>query len=746
MAANISVKARDQRIQWVPLQSADDERVPSAEELKASVDLNQKNLALSHALERPAGVRNRPDFTASAKSVTIPAGLQIHAPGHPAIRELSSAVTVTLPNLADTNSTVSRYDRLYLAVMGVEFDATHDSDLNINYQWTQNNTTQLLSRENTRRVRSVWCVVWASAQITANDLWSALPTNKTIAVNKLATGSAIGNYRIYTLDSELVDGAVHTVQADSIELIELVRVWRAQNFNQSGYIWGRNGETTLTAKFHVQPSYRYVGPGWDNITERAQQTLRRVLAGETLPESPGRDLAVYNLINGQNNANADNPGIATASPNGSTAIANDQRVSITNQAITQKTYCLAVATVNAGGFAQASVPFQVNSPAGSIFSQAESDHKVYTANGTDVTQSGRLTGLGGNGALVWTANNAQVVAPGDTVYIVPGIFYPAGSGFPNSGAIDAVYLDNGTVQQINAANVREAWNDIDAYEAPANSEDYLVVVGRERGAVHYVYQKFTVTSDSSGVVRIPANTFGTIAFISGANAPTGRIDKPVITGLNASTSYNLLCYRPFRSSEKWQFRWDVARYAGSGERTFLDGSMVASEPIFIGHTQGGGNAEYLAEGGLQYEVLSFRLPANTNGSAVPAYRANYKMQFKGDPDLGHTSIRLLHPHGGTGLTMPAPGLKILAPAASGAQSKGIAAKLTDGAGRSLGVRKLPIVCDQVYQLVSAFLVEKGGDYRLCVVTQNGGDPTKPSAIAFDTDAPHYGAIDTFRVF
>ncbi len=741
--AEANIVARDQQVRWIEPQTATDQRVPSAEELRASSNLHQSNLAASHRLERPAGLRNRPNFTGTAKTVTIPANTLVHAPGHPAVRELTSANTITLPNLADTVSTVSRYDRIYLAVMGVEFNATHDSNINQTFQWTQGQSTQTFTKENTRRVRSVWMFVHATTTITATDLANALPTNKQFTVSKAVTGSALGSYRIYPLDSALASGAVHTVMTDSIELVDLCRVWRSQNFNQTGYVWGRNGETNITTEFHVQPSYRYVGPGWENLTERCQETLQRILSGASLPESPGRDYAVYNLINGQYGANLDNPGIATASPNGSTAIANDQRVSITNQAITQKTYCAAVVTVNSGGFAQGSVPFQVNSPTGSIFSQDESDHKVYTANGTDVTASGRLTGLGGNGALIWTANNAQVVAPGDTIYIVPGIFYPAGSGFPNSGTIDAVYVNGAT---INAANVRDGADDLAAYAAPAAGDSYFVIVGRDRGAVHYVYERFSVTSDGSGVVRIPANTNGVIAFISGTNAPTGRIDRPVITGLNASTAYQILCYRPFKASETWQFRWNVPRYAGSGERTFIDGSTIASEPIFLGHTQGGGNSEFLAEGGLQYEPIAFRLPANTNGSAVPAYRANYKMQFQGEPDLGYTSIRMLDLHGATGLTAPLPGIRITAPAAILSQSKGIAARLLDSGGRTLGIRKLPIVCNQIYQLVSAFLVEKAGEYRLVVCANNGGDTTKPVPQGYDTDATYYGAIDTFRLY
>jgi hypothetical protein len=526
--AEANIKARDIEVLWVPPASATDERVPSAEELAANSHLAHRNLREAHRLERPAGVRNRPEFTAGGgKTIVIPADLQVHAPGHPSIGTIPTA-TLTLPNLADTTSVVSRYDYVYLAVMSLEYGLTHDSDIAQTFQWTQGASTQTFTQENTRRLRSVYMFVWSPAAITNTDLIAALPTNRQLLISKVASGMVLGNYRLYPLDSTIADGSTHLVREDTIELIDLCRVWRSQNFNQTGYVWGRNGESAFTSDFHLQPSYRYVGPGWDDLDSRAKQTLRRILLGQSLPNSPGRDLATYNLINGQVGTNADSPGIATPSPNGSTAIANGQRVSFSNQAITQTEYCLAVVTVNAGGFAQGSVPFQGNSPNGAVFAQDKTKHKVFNNNGADITDSGVLTGLGGNGALVWTANTAQVVAPGDQIYIQPAIDYPAGSGFPNSGPIDAVFVFDGTLRQINAANIRDGINDLTTYTAPGGGQDLWVIMGRERGAVHYVYERFSVNSDATGVVRIPTNTNGAIAFMSGSNAPTGRIDKPVV--------------------------------------------------------------------------------------------------------------------------------------------------------------------------------------------------------------------------
>jgi hypothetical protein len=758
MTLRANTKANDLEILWVDPGTPDpnltvnvtseaDKRVPSAAELRAANHLHQQNLARAQRLERPSGLRNRPQFGVAGKGVVIPAGVLPYSPGHPALGALPQT-TVTLPALADTTSNLSRYDSLYLMAFGVVVTAAIDADINLSFEWqSQSKTLQTLTKENTRRVRTVWAVVCTQSPTSSSAIYAALPTvltGKGVTISSKATaGVNIGGFQFYWLDPELKEGKTYTILEDTIDLIDLCRVWRVQNFNQSGYLWGRGGEKSFEAGSHIQATYRYVGDGWEDWSSRARDTLYRLFAGRAVANSPTLDRSVQNLINGQNNANQDAPGLATASPNGSTALANGQRVSFTNQAITQKTYCLPVATINAGGFSQASVPFQTNSPNGSFFSQNKADHRVWSANGVDITLDGSLTGLGGTGALTWTASSTAVT-PGDVVYIAPAIFYPAGSGFPVTGEIEQVYLNG---QAINAANVRQAAiNDLDAYTAPAVGESYFAVLGKERAALHYLYRRVTIASSSSGVVAIPSDAAGLIAFISGPNAPTGRQDKPVIAGLSPSTNYNVLLYHPPKPTDTWQFQFQVARYAGSGESDWLSGAAIATHPIVVAHSHGGGNSVFASEGEIQYEPIAFRLPANTSNKAVKSYQCNYKIEFVGEPAGDDESFREIPLRSSRGLASPHVGTVLTVANNNEAQTKGIAAKLLNSSGQSLGVLKLPIQCSQIYQLVITFLAVKEGERRLVIVTCNSGNPAKPAGCAFDSNSPNFAAIDTFHLY
>lgn len=740
----VDIKSTDLEVLWVEPQNDADARVPTAQELAASSHLHQQNLERASRLERPAGLLNRPTFTSSAKSVVLPAGLAAYAPGHPSLGAIASNTTVNIPALSDTVSTISRYDYIYLAVMGVVFTADLDPDIALDFQWkNQANALQILSKENTRRIRTVWAVVHSVGTATASAVYSAIPSVsgvKTLTAAKSAAGGSVGAYRIYALDPQFTDGAQYEVIEDTLELVDLLRVWRVQNFNQSGYVWGRTGEANFEADYHLQPTYRYVGEGWDDWGARLAESARRIVLGRSLRNSPTYDRAVQNFLNGQVGTNLDAPGLATASPNGSTAVANDQRITFTNEPFLQKYYAVQVTTADAGGLAQASVPFQVSSPLGAAFSPVASDHKVYAvATGQEVTNFGILTGLGGTGALVWTANNTNVIAVGDLVRVQAAIQYPAGSGFAVEGEIEKVFKDN---TQLNTSNVREGSNDISAYTVPASSESFIAVLGKERAALHYIYKKVSASTDSNGVLFPPGAESGAIAFINGVS---GRVDAPVKTGLNPSTSYDMLVYYAPKSSESWQFQFKTPRYKGSGERSWVDGSKIASPPIAFAHTQGGGNSVFLADGEFQYEAIAFRLPANSSNSAIKHHLLTYRVQFKAENEAGVTSFRECPVLGSASYVAPKAGQTITVVNGVDSQSKGIAARLTTN-GITLGVRKLPILCNQYYQLAVFLLLEKTGDRRVLVATLNGGDTANPSAIALDTDGSHYAGMDTFTLW
>ena len=753
-----NIKPNDLEIYWVE-PGADggdpeaDERVPTAQELRASSRLHQQNLKKSIAVGRPPGVRNRPIFAAASnKGIVLPAGLLPHAPGHPSLGAIASNTTILLPPLSDTVTQISRYDYVYLLCFGGLVTADIDPDINLAFEWANNSgAIQTLTQENTRRIRSFWAVIVSQGEVSATTVHNALPARngqKYITGNLATAGAALsGTLQIYALDPNLIDTKEYFVLPDSIDLIDLCRVWRVQNFTQTGYTWNRTGEGDFEVDYHLQPTYRYVGEGWDDWGARSRDTLNRLMRGLPLRRSPTYDRVVTNLINGQIATNLSYPGIPTASPNGSTAIANGQRISFTNQAFVQKTYGLPVPTIDSGGAAQASVPFQVSSPAGSVFSQNAADHRVFAADGRDVTSDGTLTGLGGNGALTWTSNSATSVAPGDVVYIQPGIAYPAGSGFAYTGEIERVFYDvgGGSQLQINPANVREAAvGDLDAYAAPASSDQFFVVVGKERAALHYILKKMALTTNSDGVLTAPAGA-GCIAFINGV---AGRIDAPVYAGLTPLTNYDVLCYYPPAPTDKWQFVLKSSRYKGTNEVALLEGSTVAIDPIVRAHAQGGGNSTFLSDGEYQYELIANHLPTNSLPGAKKPHSADYRIQFVGEDDgVGATSYREwgLNLQPAAGLVLPRTGMQLSTVAAI-AQARGMGVRLQNLQATVLGCTKQPIRCAQVYQLVCAFLVEKAGSRRLIVVTTNGGNLSQPSSVRFNTDAPDYSAIDSFNLY
>jgi hypothetical protein len=743
---NVNIKPTDTEVLWVQPE-ATGQRVPTAQELAASSHLHAQSLSRAQKIERPAGLRSRPDFTAASLGVTIGTGLYPFAPGHPALAPTTQPITFNLPALSNIALSISRYDYVSLMVGSVVINENIDPDIRLTFSWqSQSNLIQELTKENTRRLRTVWWLVSREgAQATETSVINALPTvnnAKKVTVIKSTSGVVLSGHQFYFLDPNLVENKEYEFYPDSIVAIDLLRVWRSQNYTQNGYVWGRNGEAGFEGDYHLQPTYNYVGEGWQDWAYRARNTLRRVCLGLPITNSPKYDRLVCNLINGQVATNLVSPGLATASPNGSTALANGQRVVFSNQAVVQKSFCSIVATIAVDGVAQATVPFQVNSPIGSRFSEKITDHKVYRADGLDVTQDGVLTGLGGTGALTWKARNTTIVAPGDTVYVVPGIYYPSGSGFPASGAMEKVFLDN---VQLNVGNIREASiDDLTAYAAPANSENFIVVVGKERAACHYVFRKFTVTSDAQGIARIPANTNGVFAFLSGANAPAGRIEKPIATGLTPSTNYSALCYYPPKVTEQWQFQIKTTRYAGSGELAKLNGT-IATKPITIAHSHGAGNGVFQADGDVQYEAIALRLPSNTLSSAVKAYQLYYKIQFLNEPHQGDLSYREDVPlYAGNGFIAPRAGIAIAATAATNPQAKGLAVKLTSE-GRAIGIQKQPILCAQFYQLAIGFIVlAADGSRRLAIATINGGDPSQPSPCALDSDL--FAGIDTFPIY
>ena len=742
----VNVKPNDLEILWLPPQSDTDERVPTADEMATGTRLGTQHVQTTRAALKPAGVLNRPTFTSTNKNVVIPAGLEFFSPAHPTLSAIPINHTLTLPALADTVVSVSRYDRIYLCGFSAIVTDEIDPHIRLTFTWrNQSDILQEVTKENTRRVRDFYAFVWAAGETTPSTVLSELDVEgvKQLTVSKAAAGQALTTLRIYPFDANLADTETYVLIEDSLELIELLRVWRVQNTNQEGYFWGRSGEDDFEPDFHLQPSYRYVGEGWQDIQNRATESFWRLMRGESLSDTPTLDRSVQNLVNGQVGINLEAPGVATASPNGSTALANEQRVRFTNEAISQTLFCLPVVTTNSSGNAVATVNFAGNSPAGSAF--ASSGHKIYDEAGNDISSEGTFTGQGGTGALTWTASGGASISPSDTAYLVPAIDYPAGSGFPVAGDIEAVYFN---AIALAAGNVRELSVNAPAnYENPDNAEDFIVVLDKGRAALAHILKKVTVTASASGVVTIPSTARGLIAFIDGPSAPPGLQNVPVVDGLTNGGTYNLLVYHAPPGSEQWQFQFKSPRYAGTQESIWLNGARVATQPLAIAHSQIGGNSLSFSDAAIQHEVIGFRLPLNSAAAAVKGFIFNSTIQVEGEPALADIAFKEIDlPPGGYGHTQLKPGQILAVQNAIEAQSQGMAVSLQADDGLFLGTAKPRLDAATGYQLVIACAVEKNGDYRLLVITLNAGFVGLFNYLSYSSDADDYSGIDTFNLY
>lgn len=733
MAINVYRHIRDLAILWRGQQSDTDTRVPTAEELAATEEVLRGHVAASRQV-KPLGLTRRPTLTGAATSITI-AGAALWSHQHPTLTTLPT-LAIALPPLG--TGAINRYDYVYLVAMAVQVGAAQDANVNLSFQWRSGTVLQTVVRENTARLRSAYGLWVSQGEMTPQAIATAIGSS--ITVNASAP-TVYGTSRLYWVDDALTSGLTYSLSGTP-EVISLCRVWRLQNTTVNGYAWGAE---SLDSDIHVQPNYQYVGDGWDNWQARTQETIYRIMGGRGVQNSPAFNRHVVNLVNGQVGANALAPGVAGVSPNSSALLANEQRITFTNQAITQTVNAVLVTTTNDGtGKAVATLAIASNSPSGTVF--AASGHSIINTSGTDITAQGAFTGTG-TGALTWTASVTGVPTVGSQVYLVPDINYPAGSGLPVCGAIERVYLGSAV---LNAANVRET--DITAYTNPASAESYIVVMNRANAAIQWIYRKFTVTSSGSGVVTLPTAARGLIAWISGTNAPTSRQDRAVITGLANNSEYNLLCYHAPPATEQWQFQLRAPAYAGTKDITHLNGSQVITAPLTFAHSLGGGTtfnppSRPLPDGLVNNSCVAWQLPKTDELASIRDFALDAEMAFESAGIFNRLAPFLAIPMVSPDAGRPSlqPGLALSATALASIYTQSLSASLS-GNDMALGLSKVFILNNKRYQLVVACGIEKAGDRRVLVLTCNEGTPSANNSFAVSSDTPSFIGIDTFRYY
>ncbi|MBD1864179.1 MULTISPECIES: hypothetical protein [Trichocoleus] len=729
-------KDHDLGIVFVPPASPTDPRVPTAEELTLGQQITSSVISRSRIQQ---GWQQLPQLSFSQNRRLAIANGKALLPVYPGILLLNT--TITVPVLSSSASTIKQSDWVYLAGFEAEVGAAQDPVLGeYAFQYRDRGTNQIatITKENTRRLRAFWAIVLSPNPLSTTDFLNLLTLegdNRRLAIADTSDlGFNIGSARFYARDPNLTLNAGYTIFSNSINLVEVCQVRRLQNYTERGYIWGYGGEGALSAEYHLIST----APRIDNrdLENAIRQRCREIFAGNSGSGS-GYALTVQNLIASSVGGNPGYPGESAGSPNGSVCLADDQRVSFTNQAIIQKYSCQVVtATNNGSGSPLVTVSLNTSSPTGKFFSGNRLDHRIYSANGVDQSERGAWSNLGGTGSLIWVGDANTTITPGSTVYVVPGMYYPAGSGF--SIPFDAVLQVWRNATQISSANIRAADSaDLDAYADPANNEDFFVVVGKERAALHYILKRVTITTDANGVTVIPATERGCFAFIQGV---ASRIDTPVKTGLAANTTYKALVYYPPRADETWQLLMAYAEYAGIGtlEPQFLSGATVVSKPLFFIHTQGGGSAVHQGESDTQLAPIAMHLPAIA-APAMPPYRFNAPVQILGEPYPGPITLREYPLLPAPGLALPAPGQTLSLEAATQVQSRSLRARIMVD-GQLMGFRSPILASRAEFQAVLMFVVEKGGDRRLVMIARNtsGGEN-----IPIDSD--QQTAFDTFRL-
>ncbi len=602
---NVTLKPTDLAILWKNQASDVDARVPTPEEMAATEFLLRSHLSASRAGVRPDGWLERPSLQITGQDV-IAGNLRPWVANHPALAPIPQ-LTIPLPTVSGE---VNRRDWVYLLAFSVVVGVAEDPDVALEFAWRDGAVLQTLTRENTARIRDGWAVVVCpgglESPLTVEQVAAAIGNTITISRQRVVLTVAGQIAYLWGLDGSLAEGSYAIVE--TMNLLPLCRVWRrVTTGNPTGYIPSLAGqERPLETAIHLEPTYRYVGDGWDNWPLRAKESLYRLMQGQPLQNSPQQQRWVYNLINGQVGANPDAPGLATLSLSGDLILANGQRWEFSNRATTTTVWGSWQALVDSGGDTTGTVTLAANSPTGTIF--ATTGHKIYSATGTDITSEGTFTGAGTAGPLTWTTGGSASVTVGDFVWIIPAIQYPAGAGFPLSGRLEAVYLNASIVP---AANVQHT--PLTAYRQAEFPNGYIVAANSATGGIQ-LYKAETLTTDGSGRVSAPGS--GLIAFLSGPGAPTGAVNRPVATGLTANTAYQALCYYLPTAGDQWQTQWLTPQYAGQRRTDWLEGATLTTPWLAVAHRLGG---QVGGGDGLLSHALALRLPRRAV-EATPSYQ------------------------------------------------------------------------------------------------------------------------------
>jgi len=741
-------------------------RVPSAQGLALISLIAQVNARRSR-LER--GWVKPPSVSVNAPRQIVFGQGSCILPSYPGVYKIEKPWAFDLPALESAGGMIRRSDYVYIVSLVAHVGADIDPGLVVTFAYRPNESEDIKvdQKENELRYRVFTGIVVSSSELTPDMFYNSLiplenvvgqpvvvngqtmnvqmyERNTLTIQNKTSKGFSVGNFRFYALDDNWKEGATYAVEPKLIDLVSAVRVKRVQNVADNGIVVGQGGEEALTQEFNVIPYWER------HETLSSEAVLHRRLITELFAGKPGKggsyERAVINLASGPVGINPGKPGIPASTPNGSVSLATGQRISVSNQACRQDSLGAMVTAGNDGsGNPELVFTLASNLPQGTKFSALASSHKVYALDSTEISSLGTFRNLGGSGGpIIWVGNqNARnYVNPGQKAYFLPAIDFPSGSGssIPFT-SVTRIWL-NGT--PIDPRNVRVSYlNDPQAYELPANGEQYIVTVGPERSAIpHYILRHVVIRTTDKGILITPEG-MGALAFVENVtySNKVARLDRPLVSGLKPNTDYRCLVYKPPLPGEAWQFELLYPSYEGVGQSDpdFLNGATVASLPCAFAHTQGSGSSVFKGEGELMHSPIATRLPIGSD--PIQHFQLDAPIQWQGEGNVGDITFRQMPIIPGAGLSLPIPGQQLVwQRTANSIPVRSLQGILKTQSGYPIGFRTPKIATDQPYQAVFAFLVEKNGIKRLVCITQNTPGDENVS-VSSDTGA----GIDLFEV-
>lgn len=430
-------------------------------------------------------------------------------------------------------------------------------------------------------------------------------------------------------------------------------------------------------------------------------------------------------------------GAIAVSPNGSSAIANGQRLTFSNRIVSERRAAVTQLAVLNNGATRIIINLANGSPIDTNFHPVVSFHEIYIANGQDVTATGSFVISNNDSTLTWTAAANSPVAVNTRVWVKLAINYPEASGLDDGvGTFDTGWISNVAIDK---ANFRPLSRDLTKYESPALGQNFIVVYERTTAAIETVYRKVSVTSSATGVLTLPIGSSGCFAFIE--EEESARIDSPIITGKLPNTVYNALIYYAIAASDLWQIQATKRSYQGTQDKAFLNGAIFATQPRLYIHSQGGGKSIPATFASLGNNAIATWLPT-VDDPLYSRYLFNEPIKEIGESaSTINLTFRSL-PVDPAGLpAYPILGRSIKVLDRDTEHERAIAGALANTTDRVYAIT-MPWISTPFYQCVLTFVALKGNVAMLVIATLNcAAPPDNPQNLVFDSDLEM--AIDTF---